>query len=406
MPKTFDTRSTENLDALAEGPRTFNDPLLTMRLGVKGVIALKDALGQVTARKDLPEITRGPDIARQAEYFRAMAELKNAEWEREHGLSPQPAPSHPYVSGLDPSALGRSPTLYTDLPEQVGRYYEGVKGGIGTVASEAQRAMSDRSDWQESQMKGFPKYRPEDLERTIPVFRGADTDEPRVAGLSYSDKDAVEVNIPSEFLPKPGSPYLTMPEPGSKEALRHLSGYGMPIFRHGGGLISSGGEGFMDAFLGSEPYVQGTLEHELGHQAFQPRPGQPGYDPEFSLVDWSTPAPRPGSGGLPDYFDGGVESWDYATSPAELDPRIAEIKRVYSRAHPGRYVRTIEDARKAWDYWGKMQRTMKEKQRMGGWEYNLWDQMNKRPRDLNLILQRMREVVSNQPGGLADALIG
>ena len=69
-------------------------------------------------------------------------------------------------------------------------------------------------------------------------------------------------------------------------------------------------------------------------------------------------------------------------------------------------MRTIEDARKAWDYWGKMQRTMKEKQRMGGWEYNLWDQMNKRPRDLNLILQRMREVVSNQPGGLADALIG
>jgi len=385
------------------------DPILPIRLGIGGIRSLKDALSWTTARTDIPKITRGPDIARQAEYFRAMAERKNAEWEREHEQwerSSQTAPSLPYVPGLDPSALGRSPTLYTDLPEQVGRYYEGVEGGIETVASEAQRAMRDRSDWQESQMKGFPKYRPEDLERTIPVFRGADTDNPWVAGLSYPEQDAVEVNIPSEFLPKPGSPYLTMPEPGSKEELRHLLGYGMPIFSHGGGPTSSGGQGFMDAFHGSEPYVQGTLEHELGHQAFQPRPGQPGYDPEFSLFDWHTPALPPGSGGLPGYFEGGVEGWDYATKPAELDPRIAEIKRVYSRAHPGRYVRTMEDAREAWDYWGKMQRTMKEKQPMGGWDYNLWDQMNKRPRDLNLILQRMREVVSNQPGGLADALIG
>ena len=333
----------------------------------------------------------------------------------------------------DPMKAGRSPTLVTNLSEQIGPYYKDVEGGYEEVIRKAQKAMGERTDWQKDQMKGFPKYRPHDLERPVAVFRGGLPDD--IFGAAYAPSkyrpqyqdDAIEMGIKGSEMPT-DIPEVGYPTHLAAEASVTGSGrYGGPNRMH-----------FYDDAMSrwrtkEPPPAQGTLEHELGHMAFAPREGQPEWKDDYKLMDhlkpwyyfynplnwkeglegvpqfeestrdrWKRPFPTPQIGRMAEF----PTDWHYMTTPSELDTRLGQIKRAYSVAHPGKYIQTTEDAQNAWNWWREKQQRENPGGYMGDWDKDMMDALNNNPRQLNLLIQRLRELVQNQPGGLEQALIG
>jgi hypothetical protein len=133
------------------------------------------------------------------------------------------------------------------------------------------------------------------------------------------------------------------------------------------------------------PNADRTLDHELTHHLtttpgiFEPSDESvskyaPKIDPKATKDRWADD---------PDYFR-------YSTTPTELDPRIAEIKRQYTYV-TGRRVNTPEVAEDAINWWKTHGVRFK-----GQHNDSTNDAMIKDPRTRQLYIQRMLELVGNQ----------
>jgi hypothetical protein len=83
-----------------------------------------------------------------------------------------------------------------------------------------------------------------------------------------------------------------------------------------------------------QKYQQHVKEHELTHASTLPALSDPEFDSEYL-----NPIGKPRT-----------EFQKYVNMPAEIDPRLAEIKRVYVHMNPGKKVTSPEDARKAMEF--------------------------------------------------------
>jgi hypothetical protein len=157
------------------------------------------------------------------------------------------------------------------------------------------------------------------------------------------------------------------------------------------------------------PFQQKTREHELTHAATETDASVVAALPGAILSGggrWGggrgvfnrgvlEPAkfPERNPTGTPDHVDKKI--WNYMTTPVEMDPRIAEIKRSYTAAHPGRAVNTDAEARRAWKWWGKH---LDKNPNSGSWrDGGVWKRLNRDPVQRESILKRMLELVKTDP---------
>ena len=153
------------------------------------------------------------------------------------------------------------------------------------------------------------------------------------------------------------------------------------MYRHGGGLLSPAphirlykdDRGQHNSQLGF------ILDHEMTHHlTTTSKRGGPARAPISQYPSLSDSARiRLGSGKNPFY--------DYSTTPIELDPRIAEVKRQYTHA-TGKPVNTPEEANRALE-WGRRHAEGDSTVR----------KMSRDPQLRALIIQRMLELVQNTP---------
>lgn len=208
-------------------------------------------------------------------------------------LRPAPEAAPPL---REPSMLGGlagyKPTA--TLGEQVGRWYEN-SGGLNAAVQKAQESQQKRDP---KVLDGllWPKWKPEDVNKRAPV--------------TTSDTD----------------PYY-------KEA---------------------GNDGWHDPNSGSiwlrdgAPNKASVLGHELGHHV---------YARDADTVVRQQAAAEDGVSGwhMPHGGDKKSDYYRYTLEPAEVDVRLAEIKRHYAH-HTGRLVDSPEEAQKAWDWWSSYRR--------------------------------------------------
>ena len=124
-----------------------------------------------------------------------------------------------------------------------------------------------------------------------------------------------------------------------------------------------------------------TLDHELTHHLTVPFAGP---EADIPVSVW----PERSGMSLDSRWrlgGGHNEFFNYATTPIELDPRIAEVKRQYTYA-TGIPVNTPQEANRALQWYKKLGRR--------GFTIN---SMARDPRLRALIIQRMLELVQNTP---------
>ena len=196
--------------------------------------------------------------------------------------------------------MGYKPT--TSLGEQVGRYYKNA-GGLDKAVDAAQEAQENRDP---KVLDGllWPKWGRGQMSMQVPVEVGSRDDEWKDSnGLHWLHPD----NSHSIWLNKDGT------------------------------------------------HKQSTLEHEASHAAYLPT-----YDALDSQIKASAdsqawPRPHRGDDG---YVGSSMQNFrHYLTDPAEVDVRLAEVKRRYAH-HTGNLVQTPEEARKAWDWWRSYSRNL------------------------------------------------
>jgi Zn/Cd-binding protein ZinT len=82
---------------------------------------------------------------------------------------------------------------------------------------------------------------------------------------------------------------------------------------------------------------------------------------------------------------------------AEIDPRLAEIKREYSRAHPGAVVDTPDEAQNAWNWFLQEGHKTHPNPVLYNHDIPTWQKMPANPEELHKqLMQRMPQVVQNQ----------
>ena len=136
--------------------------------------------------------------------------------------------------------------------------------------------------------------------------------------------------------------------------------------------------------------IQSILEHELTHGA-QVNAGSTLGRLAVPPSEFSDKLP-PGDG-------------EYAARWIEIDPRLAEIKRHYSRQHPGTDVTNPDEAAKAWNWF--INEGYKTHPTPSLYEHDIpmWQQMTKDPEAFkSLLMRRMPQVVQQQQSlGLKQA---
>jgi hypothetical protein len=207
--------------------------------------------------------------------------------EMEEFSTPPPPPALKEPSFFG-KLLGYTPN--TTLGDQIGRWYEPA-GGLGNAIKSAQTAQKNRDG---SVLDGllWPKWEPADVTQRTPA--------------------SITISAPSQD--------------------------------------QAGPEGRWDSYPGSVWLKKGSawpqqpvLEHELGHNA---------YVRDTATLRSQEDATEKGAAGW-NVPHGGTDRADfyrYALDPAEVDVRLAEIKRRYAFA-TGRLVDSPEEAQKAWDWW-------------------------------------------------------
>ncbi len=126
--------------------------------------------------------------------------------------------------------------------------------------------------------------------------------------------------------------------------------------------------------------TQSILEHELTHTA---QGNDPGYKPKQNIP-----------------LQTGRDPWhagDQWMNWVEVDPRLAEIKRYYTRSHPGSSVDTPEDAAKAWDWFKSEGYKIHPNPLLKQLDLPIWKTLPKDPAALKkLLLRRMPQLMQNR----------
>jgi hypothetical protein len=197
-------------------------------------------------------------------------------------------------------------TTNESLFDQVKHYYKDVEGGPDEALREAVKNQQPMSS-----AIGAPIYTEQDVRTPVPI---------------------TEVDVPNT----PGLP---------NEGL-----YGVTRTRHRPGDVRIGVVSRDDLARAGEPFDQ-IKQHEGTHGAMRGlpdsrNPSSPGWSQEFHSgedlirsLDPTVDTSRLTPGG------------NYALGPVEFDPRLASIKRFFALHHPGKDVRTPEQAKKAMEWY-------------------------------------------------------
>jgi hypothetical protein len=137
---------------------------------------------------------------------------------------------------------------------------------------------------------------------------------------------------------------------------------------------------------------QATLEHELGHNAYirDAETGRRQRDAAGGAArNWVIP---PGGDPWGDYDA-------YTLGPAEVDVRLAEIKRHYAH-HTGRIVDSPGEAQRAWEWWRANQSLFQEHWRAGETE----DQVE-RPGENPTLTPETFDLYDSQPAHMKEQML-
>jgi len=289
-----------------------------------------------------------------------------------------------------------------NLADVVSPYYKDAPGGFGRAAFEAEAAMRDRSHGLTDR---FPKWNIDDI-----------TDDKKIYTYVPGEGTGVDTNRTTAGYYHPAYDYIVMPRKRSQtdsdwyegprvartpeEILNFhdsdrwnfhetlLSGtkrnpnFGSPEVKH------SGMPNPYNPRVGGWSDEKATLDHELTHSNIG---GSESTYPR-KYPDSMTPYKNP-------YGDDNPRMkayWDYAATPTELDPRIAEIKRAYT-SQTGRHVYNMEEAERAWYWWMRG----KGSQYPDWGDKNVLEQIETNDELKETVLRRMLELVgapTTQPG--------
>jgi superfamily II DNA or RNA helicase len=207
------------------------------------------------------------------------------------------------------------------LGQHIGRWYTNT-GGLDKAINSAQQAQQNRNPQVLSEA-AWPKWQPSDVtQRTAPV---------RVSN------DLVTAN----GIWNPANPALGAPNP----LVRVQPQWGFQQGANGKWREAPK----TDAQGNLIPY-QPTLEHELSHNS---------YIRDKAVLDAQRAAQNnPVENTVPDYRPNfgprllakDEETRKYVLNPAEIDARLAEVKRRYAH-YTGKLVETPEHAQEAWNWW-------------------------------------------------------
>ena len=284
-----------------------------------------------------------------------------------------------------------------NLADVVSPYYKDAPGGFGRAAFEAEAAMRDRSHGLTDR---FPKWNIDDI-----------TDDKKIYTYVPGEGTGVDTNRTTAGYYHPAYDYIVMPRGPSQtysdwyegprvgKTVKELQDwYDSDRWNFHETLLSgternpnpkhTGMPNPYNPRVGGWSDKKATLDHELTHSNIGGRDST--YPRKYP--DALTPYKNP-------YGDDNPRMkayWDYAATPTELDPRIAEIKRAYT-SKTGRHVYNMDEAERAWYWW----------LRGGGSKYPYWadkDMLEKIETNDELketMLRRMLELVgapTTQPG--------
>ena len=289
----------------------------------------------------------------------------------------------------------------TNFRDQIAPYYRKVPGGFNRAVSEAQDRLSKRDPLIETLLTGYPTWDPADVDNPIDIYSYATPKQGAVkdtaAGYYMPIEDEYITMGTYPFGPAYAGIQYTHPNSGTihelpdyqniQEALPEMMPWHFPKFTFGMPNPYAEDEypTAHDMVHQYWPRTKATLDHELTHDLLV----KPAYQ-QYGSQSAAQPAYRP-------HGVTGADYWDYATTPIEMEPRIAEIKRAFASKF-GRLPSNLQEAKEAWDWWKEW---TAEHNVRGTWTRELIDNVEKNQKLLQEILHRMLEVVAAptaQPG--------
>ena len=304
--------------------------------------------------------------------------------------------------------------LYSSTPSlggQIAGHYKNVPGGFQGAIGDAQQKLRERpaipANPVDARLAAYPTWTPEDLRRPVDNYFIPD-----VEGTKYLPGTA---GVASGFQSNTGNFLVSGYD--ATDGKHPLDNVGSVPRR----MARSGGMPVEEDWLGQTTFVtpgqQGTVEHELTHSAYggpfssDPRSRERGsYTPADPTPRWQGVPPRDADGNpnedyvgqtMKTYSPDDQKSYARQSTPIEMDPRIAEIKRSYA-ASTGRLVNSPEEAERAWKWWQK--KTQKAPAYRGSWRRDYFERTNSDPVERAAALKRMQEIVKTDPqqGGMAS----
>jgi 8-oxo-dGTP pyrophosphatase MutT (NUDIX family) len=334
-------------------------------------------------------------------------------------VSELPANVQRASSVTDATQGGQGAFKSTDtLGGQVQKYYKNAPGGFPQAVRDAVSAQDRRRSIlptpADTRLEDYSRWKPSDLKRPVTNYWvPADKENNQYMSSTsmtqgwHVPRAGINPHIVTVF-PKTVDNLMTMDGIEGANPLSTAVYPPQPVRTYNKEpQYTSGGIPFTPGMEISEQ--QQTREHELTHHATLGgihRLGQMLNDPLSQIstslggpgVGYNKPAkfPQRNPTRTPETVD--KRYWNYMTTPAELDPRIAEIKRSYIAAHPGSTVRTDAEAQRAWKWWGKH---LDKHPFSGSWRGGqYWKRLNQDPVEREAILKRMQELVrSDSPVG-------
>ena len=257
----------------------------------------------------------------------------------------------PYSTAYDP-AVQR-----TTLGSQIGRWYQNA-GGLNNAINKAQTAQQNR-DTTVLDPKLWSSWRPEAVTRhRQPVITSQslldnhNNNKPAAGALTAAAFQTPAMPETETYTPTTKS-WFGATKPQKPVQQKYVSEPSV----------------VMPSPPSNKVMSQSLLEHELSHGAF-PAGGEQDRDMANAFLA-AGPARNPGQFG-PDYEKMQREQYgdevNYLSDPAEVDVRLAEIKRRYAH-HTGNLVETPAQAQDAWDWW-RQNRALMGMNRMDENAYN------------------------------------
>lgn len=239
----------------------------------------------------------------------------------------------PYSSAYDPSVQR------TTLGAQIGRWYQNA-GGLNNAINKAQTAQQNR-DTTVLDPKLWSSWRPEAVtQQRQPVITSQslldnrNNNKPAAGALTAAAFQTPAMPETETYTPTTKS-WFGATKPQKPVQQKYVSEPAV----------------VMPSPPSNKVMSQSLLEHELSHGAF-PAAGEQDRDMASAFLT-AGPARNPEQFG-PDYEKQQREQYsnqiNYLSEPAEVDVRLAEIKRRYAH-HTGNLVETPAQAQNAWDWW-------------------------------------------------------